>query len=285
MQFLGACVLCGVKFPDQLRYSHFCCFLATTYPQVFDGMDLETFLEKRLPELPEEARRRLMEEYELSDYLATVITGDPPAIQLYDEAVKVASDQVKMAAEEDGGTTQQQRQLGLSQVAEAVANLLCNELFALIREKELEQKNYGGDFGTSADTNDESAPHSRVNGYQLGELTALVLNGVISNNMAKQILPILFHEENYYGKSPLEVATDRGYRLITDTDELAAICRSVIANSPEEMEKYKRGGKFARKITKYLVGTAMAQTGGNAHPEHLNEVLNDILEQEHKIDN
>ena len=274
------------RIPRPALYSHFVAFLATTYAQVFDGLDLQTFLERRLPELPEEARRRLMEEYELSDYLATVITGDPPAIRLFDEAVIVAYDRVNLT-ESFASTekeTVQQRKLGLSQVAEAVANFLCNELFALIREKELEQKNYGGDYGSAPDTTGESALYSKVNGQQLGELTALVLNGVISNNMAKQILPILFHEETEYGKSPLEVATDRGYRLITDTDELAAICRSVIENSPEEMEKYKRGGKFARKITKYLVGTAMAQTGGNAHPERLNEVLNDILEEEYKID-
>ena len=239
----------------------------------------------KLPELPEAARRRLTDEYELSEYLATVLTGDPPAIRMYDEAVQVANDQVKAMADQERGGTQTKRQMQLPQIAEAVANLLCNELFKLIREQELEQKNYFGDstaveHNTSIGNNDDFAPYSRVNGQQLGELVALVLNGIISNNMAKQILPILFHEEDEYGKSPLQVATDRGYRLITDTEELAVLCRSVIAESPDEMERYKLGEKFARKITKFLLGKAMAKSGGNAHPERLNEVLMDILENE-----
>jgi Asp-tRNA(Asn)/Glu-tRNA(Gln) amidotransferase B subunit len=57
------------------------------------------------------------------------------------------------------------------------------------------------------------------------------------------------------------------------------LCRETINNSPKEMERYKLGGKFAKKITKFLLGKAMGTSRGNAHPERLQEALVEILEE------
>jgi aspartyl-tRNA(Asn)/glutamyl-tRNA(Gln) amidotransferase subunit B len=221
-------------------------------------MDLSTFLETSLPELPEEARNRLTQEYGLSEYIATVLTGDPPAIAMFDGAVQVANTQL--------GEKEQKK------VPETAANFLCNVLFALVRESEIQRKHDG-----ETSSVDDSVQYSMVNGTQLGELVALVLEGAISNNMAKQILTILYTED--HGKRPIQVANDRGFKLITDADELSKLCHEVIVNHPEELDRYKMGGKFATKITKFYVGKAMAESHGNAHPERLNEVLLDVLEE------
>lgn len=218
-------------------------------------MDLETFLVTMLPELPEDAQKRLQLEYGLSEYTARVLTGDPPAIQMLDVAVKFARKQL-------GDST-------TNAVPEAVANLLCNELFALVRENEL-QKTAEEILGEA------SVKYSTVSGEQLGEVVALLMEGIISNTMAKQLLKILYNEEQ--GESPRQVAKHRGFQLITDSDELAKLCHRVIADSPEEMERYRLGGKFSRKITKFLLGKAMASSRGNAHPERLNEILMEVLE-------
>jgi aspartyl-tRNA(Asn)/glutamyl-tRNA(Gln) amidotransferase subunit B len=225
-------------------------------PEVFGGQDLTTFLARNLPELPDDARKRLKDEYDLSDYLTGVLTSDPPAIKMFDAAVQSARDHV-------GEKIQ-------SRVPEAVGNFLSNELFSLVRDSESQKRHEEtGSVG--------SIQHSTVDGQQLGELVALVLEGEISNTMAKQILNILYNEE--HGKSPREVAGDRGFKLITDPEELAKICREVITDNPEELERYKMGGKFARKITKLLIGKAMAASRANAHPERLNEVLRDVLDE------
>ena len=55
--------------------------------EVLNGMSLEMFLKQNLPELPEQATLRLMQEYGLSEDVALVITGDPPAVKMYEEAV------------------------------------------------------------------------------------------------------------------------------------------------------------------------------------------------------
>ena len=225
-------------------------------PEIFGGQDLTTFLRTTLPELPDDARKRLKDEYDLSDYLTGVLTSDPPAIKMFDEAVQSARDHVGEKIH--------------NRVPEAVANFLSNELFSLVRDSE-SQKNQEETDSVG------SMQHSTVNGQQLGELVALVLEGEISNTMAKQILNILYNEEQ--GKSPREVAGDRGFKLITDPEELAKICREVITGNPEELERYKMGGKFARKITKLFIGKAMAASQANAHPERLNEVLRDVLDE------
>ena len=241
-------------------------------------MDISTFLARFLPELPEEARTRLKAEYNLSDYLITVLTGDPPAIQLFDEAVRVARDN--------------QNPTHHARIPEMVANFLCNDLFALVKESSYHaERNSIEDVTTSTTTiistpatvtatataDDNSLRYSKVTGQQLGELVCLVLNGVISKTMAKQLLAILYNEE--HGKSPQQVAMERGYQLITDRETLANLCREVIVANPEELERYKMGGKLARKLTKFFVGKAMAASHSNAHPERLHEILEEVLEE------
>lgn len=225
-------------------------------------MDLAEFLETTLPELPDDARKRLQADYGISSYLASVLTSDPPAIEMFDEAVKEAT------SEADVGGDDAVRK-GIS---EAVANLLCNELFALVREHETAKALKDEDGGEA------SVKYSTVSGKQLGNVVALLAEGTISNTMAKQLLKILYTEEQ--GKDPREIATERGFRLITDADELTSICRAVIQENQEEMERYRMGGKFARKITKFLVGKAMQKSMMNAHPERLNEIMIEVLDED-----
>ena len=249
--------------------------------------NVQTFLEENLPELPDGARQRLQDAYGLSDYLASVITSDPPAIAFFDESVYEAK--LQLATDVVGEREKRK-------IPETVANLLCNELFALVREFEMQRLVEEGLIDTSSTgggggASDSSIRFSRVSGYQLGEVVALVLEGVISNTMAKQLLRVVYSDavmeaeesesatSSATSSSPRKVALERGFQLIVDAEELATLCRTAIDSSPKEMERYKLGGKFATKITKFLLGKAMGASRGNAHPERLNEVLAELLEE------
>eukprot|EP00980_Cylindrotheca_fusiformis_P015061 scaffold4157_cov136-Cylindrotheca_fusiformis.AAC.11 len=222
----------------------------------FGGMDMQSFLDVALPELPQDARERLQKEYRLSAYLAGVVTGDPTAIQFFDIAVQEARRHLN-------DDTQ------LQAVPEAVANLLINELFALKRENDSKIKETLGV--------ENPTEFSKISGEQLGEIVALLLEERISATMAKQLLKVLHDEE--IGKGVRQVAEERGFKLVTDREELAKICYDVVSSNPEEMERYRMGGKYATKIKKFLLGKAMAASRGNAHPERLNEVLAEVLEE------
>lgn len=234
-------------------------------------MELNEFLETKLPELPEQARQRLQRDYGLSEYLSNVITGDPPAIPMFDQAVQSALLDLGQRNELSSNTT-----LDTSNVYESVANLLCNELFALVREHETAKALLDDDM----EGGEASVKYSAVTSTQLGQVAALLVEGTISNTMAKHLLRLLYTEtETVGGMSVREVAQKRGFQLITDVSELAQICHQVMEENPTEMEKYKLGGKFARKISKFLLGKAMQKSQGNAHPERLNEIMEEVLEE------
>jgi len=247
--------------------------------------DAEAFLEANLPELPDDARQRLRDDFGLSDYLAGVITSDPPAIGFFDESVREVQSQLAGC---DTATISDREK---RKIPETVANLLCNELFALVREFEMQRLIEEGlvDATGRGGTSDSSIRFSRVSGFQLGEVVALVLEGTISNTMAKQLLRVLYSHamefepeelsKSSFVRSPRDVAKERGFQLITDAEELARLCREAIEASPKEMERYRLGGKFATKITKFLLGKVMGASRGNAHAERLNEVLTEILEE------
>ena len=266
--------------------------------------DVEVFLEANLPELPDDARQRLQDDYGLSGYLAGVITSDPPAIAFFDESIHEAK--LQLATNNNDNCSDSEKR----KIPETVANLLCNELFALVREFEMQRLIEEGllDVTGGGGGSDSSIRFSRVTGYQLGEVVALVMEGTISNTMAKQLLRVLYSEavegepepasasasasasesESASASassiitpplSPRKVARERGFQLITDVEELETLCRETIDKSPKEMERYKLGGKFSTKITKFLLGKAMGASRGNAHPERLNEVLSEILDE------
>jgi aspartyl-tRNA(Asn)/glutamyl-tRNA(Gln) amidotransferase subunit B len=238
-----------------------------------DGMTLTEFIAANLPELPEDARQRLQRDYGLSDYMATVIVGDPPAIALFDEAVSAAHAELSANANTDDSKEDQRTR----QFSEAVANLLCNELFALVRELETQHLIEEGHLDAAGTT---SVRYSKVTGSQLGQVVALLLEGSVSNTMAKQLFRVLYEEHvELQNLTPRQVACDRGFQLITDAATIKNLCRSVIANHPEELERYKLGGKYAKKITKFLLGKTMTASQGNAHPERLNEILIEVLEE------
>ncbi|KAG7345934.1 aspartyl/glutamyl-tRNA amidotransferase subunit B [Nitzschia inconspicua] len=240
---------------------------------VLDGMTVTEFIAARLPELPQDARERLQRDYGLSDYMATVVVGDPPAIAMFDEAMQVALSQLT-----DGEDTTQKQQLQSqkSKISEAIANLLCNELFALVREFETRRLIAEGHLDAAGTT---SVQFSKITGTQLGNVVVLLLEGTMSNTMAKQLLRVLYKEhDELQDVEPRQIASDRGFALITDPAIIEDLCRKVIAEHTDELERYKLGGKFAKKITKFFLGKAMTASQGNAHPERLNEILMEVLE-------
>ena len=248
--------------------------------QTLGEKNVQKFLDDHLPELPDDARQRLIQRHGLSEYLASVLTNDPPAIKFFNESVHEARDQMAKSESSYYGEREKRK------IPETVANLLCNELFSLVREfetKRLIEEGFLEESGGSGVGHTSSIRFSRVKGSQLGEIVALLTEGSISNTMAKQLLKALYNDtvknSIQLTISPRILAQELGYQLITDAEELADICHWTISNSPTEMERYKLGGKFAKKIEKYLFGKAMGKSCRNAHPERLKEILTEILEQ------
>jgi Asp-tRNA(Asn)/Glu-tRNA(Gln) amidotransferase B subunit len=246
--------------------------------QTLNGMTLQDFLNCTLPELPEAARLRLRQQYNLDDYTASVIAGDPPAIGLYDQAVQTALDKLTTGTDNQTPEQQQQYEQKTKDVFKTVAKFLCNDLFSLIREEEEKRRDTVPDEGVVATTAESASSYSTVSDDQLGALIAMLLQGTISTTQAKTLLSLLYHDTEAQGQSPEVVAQQRGLQLISDPVQLEILCRETIDQFPKQLKQYRQGGKHVTKMKKFLVGKAMARSRGNAHPERLHEALDQVLE-------
>jgi len=267
---------------------------------------VQEFVQQNLPELPAAAVERLQTDYGLSAALARAVASDPPAIAFLDRAVAVVLRSLlnndnhhceTSGSDDDRRRTAKKQRSVVTRASTKVANLLCNELMALIKEQHEQHLIIGGDTTVTCDADLDdmvSVQNSNVSAEQLGELVLLLEEGRISNMMAKALLTLLYkeypsppppHMDDNGGRdrcyvSPRQIAQERGFELVTDTDRLRELCRSVLAEHPDLLDVYRRGGKFVPKMQTVLTGKVMAASRGNAHPERLREVLFECLREQ-----
>jgi aspartyl-tRNA(Asn)/glutamyl-tRNA(Gln) amidotransferase subunit B len=220
---------------------------------LLDGLTLAEFLKHKTPELPEEAISRFIQDYGLNDYQARVIAGDPPAIQFFDTALAFAERELS-------DPTEQIRK----RLVEMTTNFLINDLFGLIKEH-------------SRDEAEASIAKTNVSPEQFGEIMVMMISNKISTTMGKNLLNLLYTTE-IDGK-PSQVAKDKGWELISDLDELRSIAKRAVLDCPtDKLMQYFKGERGKIKIFKFLTGRAMAESKGNADPERLKEVLQQVLD-------
>lgn len=109
---------------------------------------------------------------------------------------------------------------------------------------------------------------SGITGAHLGELLALVDDGSLSNNLAKQVVEHLVADRG--SRTPAEVAEAEGLQQVSDTGELQAIVDRVVADNPDTVATIRDGNA---KAIGALVGQVMKATQGQADPRATNELL------------
>jgi aspartyl-tRNA(Asn)/glutamyl-tRNA(Gln) amidotransferase subunit B len=104
----------------------------------------------------------------------------------------------------------------------------------------------------------------------LAALVRLVDRGTISGKIAKQV----FVEMYRTGDAPEVVIEREGLVQISDEATLEAIARGVIEANPGQVAGYRSG---KTKLLGFFVGQVMKQTGGQANPQLVNQVLERLL--------
>ncbi len=112
-----------------------------------------------------------------------------------------------------------------------------------------------------------------VTPLQVAELLSLVDSKAISGKQAKEVFAALEGS----ALSPAEVVKSQGIAVISNEDELRAVCLAVIAAYPKQKEQFL-GGKHA--ILGFFVGQVMKETKGRAEPELLSALLERLLKAE-----
>ncbi|MDC3270239.1 Asp-tRNA(Asn)/Glu-tRNA(Gln) amidotransferase subunit GatB [Alphaproteobacteria bacterium] len=111
-------------------------------------------LKNTIPELPDDRKRRYINEYNLSNYDSSVLTSDKSVSDFFDNVINVDS--------------------SLKNSSKIVVNWITSELFSLLNENDLEINN------------------SPITPENLGKLVKLIIDDVISGKIAKDVLLEMF---------------------------------------------------------------------------------------------
>ncbi|MMZ67014.1 Aspartyl/glutamyl-tRNA(Asn/Gln) amidotransferase subunit B [compost metagenome] len=92
----------------------------------------------------------------------------------------------------------------------------------------------------------------------------------ISTKIAKQV----FEEMLSSGKAPAEIVEAKGLIQISDPAQILPIIDKVIAENPENLEKYRAGNS---RLMGFFVGQVLKATGGKANPKVVNQLVKERL--------
>ena len=106
----------------------------------------------------------------------------------------------------------------------------------------------------------------------LAELIKMVEDKEISSQQAKGV----FTESLETGKSPHDIASEKGLKQITDEGEIVKVANEVLDENPDVINQYKNG---KTNMVNYLVGQVMKKTGGKANPSLARDVMAKEIEK------
>ena len=104
----------------------------------------------------------------------------------------------------------------------------------------------------------------------LGELLGLVDEDVISQNTGKDVFRRMLES----GRGAREIVEAQGLAQVKDEGQLAGWVDEVVAENPEEAERYREGEE---RLLGFFMGQVMQKSRGKAEPARVNELLREKL--------
>ncbi|MBN2186799.1 MAG: Asp-tRNA(Asn)/Glu-tRNA(Gln) amidotransferase subunit GatB [Dehalococcoidia bacterium] len=123
-----------------------------------------------------------------------------------------------------------------------------------------------GDFSRLLNATNTEIENVKISPEHLVEMLNLVDNGTISGPAAKVVLEEMFLS----GKGASNIVLEKKLNQISDTTEIRAIIKKVIADNAKAVSDYSAGKQQA--LT-FITGQVMKTTRGRANPTLVNEVL------------
>jgi aspartyl-tRNA(Asn)/glutamyl-tRNA(Gln) amidotransferase subunit B len=101
-------------------------------------------------------------------------------------------------------------------------------------------------------------------------LLDLIKSGEISGKIAKDVLDDMIET----GDKATEIVAKKGLKQVSDSGAIEAIIDKVIAANPDKVAEYKSGKD---KLFGFFVGQVMKESGGQANPGVVNQILKEKL--------
>jgi aspartyl-tRNA(Asn)/glutamyl-tRNA(Gln) amidotransferase subunit B len=137
--------------------------------------------------------------------------------------------------------------------ARAISNVMLNELSAHLNAEGM------------------GVAESKIVPSMVAELVVLVEEGSISGKQAKEV----FAEMASTGDAPGAIVELRGMRQVSDAGTIEIVIDKVLAENPDKVASYREG---KTGLMGFFVGQVMRETGGQANPAVVNELLRGKLE-------
>ena len=207
-------------------------------PLAIDGAWVEE-IRGRLPELAPQRRARLVKQYGLPEYDASLLTGSKNMADYFEEAAKPSL----------------QTRAPLDKFAKSLSNWMLGDLSRLMNLESLD------------------LTEIKVTPAHMAELVELVASGSISNTVAKTVLEEAF----YSGNSPGQIVQEKGYTQISDSQAVKSSVAEVIVANPKAVADYLSGKDSAIRflvgqVMKITRGQANPEVANQLVQEGLEEL-------------
>lgn len=203
---------------------------------------------RAMPELPAKKRDRFVSEYgfKLEDARQMV---DDPAVANFVEA---AYSELGAWLESRPDVTAETMDVERRKLTKLFAGWLLSKLTGLLEER-------GGDIRTM-----------RISPDNFGEFITLLANGNITGTNGLKVLEHMLDN----GSNPEDAIRELGATRMDDVVALRSVVDAVVAENPNEAERYKAG---EAKLLAFFLGQVMKATQGSADAKLATNVIKEVL--------
>lgn len=178
-------------------------------------------IRQTLPELPDAKRSRLMADFGLASYDASVLVAEQETAAFYERALGASKSSDK------------------KQAAKLIANWMMGEVFAVLNR------------------DSQTIETISLKPESLAELVDLIIDGTISGKIAKDVFAKVWES----GKSPSDLVDELGLRQISDTGAIEESIDTILSQNADKVADYRSGkeqlfGYFVGQVMKATQGKA-----------------------------
>jgi len=112
----------------------------------------------------------------------------------------------------------------------------------------------------------QSLAECKITPERLGGLVGLISDGTISGKIAKDIFAVMFAT----GGDAASIVEEKGIKQVSDSGEIESLIDAVIVANEDKVAEYRAGKD---KLFGFFVGQVMKQSGGQANPGMVNQIL------------
>ena len=202
-----------------------------------------------LPELPQQKRQRLHEEYGLSYADAKLLTETKDWANFAESVMSELGEWLDSMPDSKNKAEDVPQK-----VVRLAGGWITSKLMGILKEKKLDI------------TEVNFSPEN------FAELIALIYNGKVNSTNAHKILLIMAGSDK--DQDPTHILENKGWGQVSDEGEIGTAIDEVIRSFPAQVAEYKAGKE---PVLKFLMGMVMKATEGSADPNVVEEILKEKL--------